>query len=48
MTKRWTEKNEVTAVIRSHEVRQGGYSVEHEGLCITVFSAPNYVRSSSR
>jgi serine/threonine-protein phosphatase 5 len=33
----------VTAVIRSHEVRQGGYSVEHEGLLITVFSAPNYV-----
>lgn len=43
MTRRWTEKNQVTAVIRSHEVRQGGYSVEHDGLCITVFSAPNYV-----
>ncbi|KAK4054960.1 Palmitoyl-protein thioesterase 1 [Microbotryomycetes sp. JL221] len=43
VTRRWTTKNEVTAVIRSHEVRQGGYSVEHDGLCITVFSAPNYV-----
>ncbi|GAA5917451.1 hypothetical protein JCM6882_006473 [Rhodosporidiobolus microsporus] len=43
VTRRWTEKNEVTAVIRSHEVRQGGYSVEHDGLLITVFSAPNYV-----
>ncbi|ORY62711.1 Metallo-dependent phosphatase-like protein [Leucosporidium creatinivorum] len=43
VTRRWTEKNEVTAIIRSHEVRQGGYSVEHDGLCITVFSAPNYV-----
>lgn len=47
MTRRWTEVNEVTAVIRSHEVRQGGYSVEHNGLCITVFSAPNYVRPLS-
>ncbi|GAA6006865.1 PP5 family serine/threonine-protein phosphatase [Rhodotorula paludigena] len=43
ITRRWTEKNEVTAVIRAHEVRQGGYSVEHGGLLITVFSAPNYV-----
>ncbi|KAL8278876.1 hypothetical protein RQP46_008747 [Phenoliferia psychrophenolica] len=43
ITRRWTEKNEVTAVIRSHEVRQGGYSVEHNGLLITVFSSPNYV-----
>lgn len=45
VTRRWTESNEVTAVIRSHEVRQGGYSVEHDGLLITVFSAPNYVDS---
>ncbi|BGP17335.1 hypothetical protein JCM10213_007549 [Rhodosporidiobolus nylandii] len=43
ITQRWTEKNEITAVIRSHEVRQGGYSVEHGGLLVTVFSAPNYV-----
>ncbi|KAM0756689.1 protein phosphatase 5, partial [Meredithblackwellia eburnea MCA 4105] len=43
VTRRWTTKNQVTAVIRSHEVRQGGYSVEHDGLLITVFSAPNYV-----
>lgn len=30
-------------MIRSHEVRQPGYSIEHGGQCITVFSAPNYV-----
>jgi len=39
VTKRWTETNKVTAVIRSHEVRQEGYSLEHDGLCITVFSS---------
>lgn len=43
VTRRWTELNEITAVIRAHEVRQGGYSVEHDGRLITVFSAPNYV-----
>jgi serine/threonine-protein phosphatase 5 len=27
---------------RSHEVKEEGYLVEHDGRCITVFSAPNY------
>ncbi|KAF9244961.1 phosphoprotein phosphatase [Melanogaster broomeanus] len=43
VTKRWCELNGVTGIIRSHEVRENGYAVEHDGLCITVFSAPNYV-----
>ena len=29
-------------LIRSHEVKEDGYLVEHDGKCITVFSAPNY------
>lgn len=29
-------------VIRSHEVKQQGYQVEHNGRCVTIFSAPNY------
>jgi len=29
-------------VIRSHEVKDEGYLVEHDGKCVTVFSAPNY------
>ncbi|KAG2755256.1 phosphoprotein phosphatase, partial [Suillus brevipes Sb2] len=43
VTKRWCTLNGVTSIIRSHEVRQDGYAVEHDGLCTTVFSAPNYV-----
>ncbi|KAG9005247.1 hypothetical protein FRB94_001665 [Tulasnella sp. JGI-2019a] len=42
VTKRWCELNGVTGIYRSHEVRQDGYAVEHDGLCTTVFSAPNY------
>ena len=42
MTRRFLEDNGVSGVIRSHEVRQPGYSIEHGGQCITVFSAPNY------
>jgi hypothetical protein len=43
VTRKWCELNGVTGILRSHEVRQGGYAIEHEGLCTTVFSAPNYV-----
>ncbi|KAL5507514.1 PPT1 [Sanghuangporus vaninii] len=46
VTKRWCELNKVTGIFRSHEVRQAGYTIEHEGLCTTVFSAPNYVDQS--
>ncbi|BEI85989.1 hypothetical protein CcaverHIS002_0602760 [Cutaneotrichosporon cavernicola] len=46
VTRRWCELNKVTAVIRSHEVRQDGYAIEHDGLCITTFSCPNYCDST--
>ncbi|KAK5064660.1 hypothetical protein LTR84_000494 [Exophiala bonariae] len=42
VTKRFCENNGLEAVIRSHEVRMDGYEVEHDGRCITVFSAPKY------
>ena len=29
-------------LIRSHEVKDEGYVVEHNGKCITIFSSPNY------
>ncbi|KAH8985935.1 phosphoprotein phosphatase [Lactarius hatsudake] len=43
VTRRWCNLNKVTGILRSHEVRQDGYAIEHGGLCTTVFSAPNYV-----
>ena len=36
------QKNQLKLIIRSHEVRMNGFSVHHDGMCVTVFSAPNY------
>ncbi|KAI9700454.1 MAG: hypothetical protein M1836_002469 [Candelina mexicana] len=46
VTKRFCENNGLEAIIRSHEVRMEGYEVEHDGRCITVFSAPKYCDST--
>lgn len=46
VTKRFCEANNLEAIIRSHEVRMEGYEVEHDGKCITVFSAPHYCDST--
>ena len=32
----------IELLVRSHEVKDEGYLVEHDGKCVTVFSAPNY------
>lgn len=45
ITTRFCENNNLSGVIRSHEVRMEGYTREHNGKLITVFSAPNYCDS---
>ena len=45
ITKAFLERNGLNLLVRSHEVKEEGYLVEHEGKTITVFSAPNYCDS---
>lgn len=42
ITKAFLERNHLDLLVRSHEVKEEGYLLEHEGKTITVFSAPNY------
>lgn len=42
VTKRFLQENNLDLLIRSHEVKDEGYEIEHDGKLITVFSAPNY------
>ncbi|KJE91460.1 type 5 protein serine/threonine phosphatase isoform [Capsaspora owczarzaki ATCC 30864] len=42
VTRNFLERNNLSYIVRSHEVKDLGYEVAHNGKCITVFSAPNY------
>ncbi|SPP87783.1 serine/threonine-protein phosphatase 5 [Drosophila guanche] len=42
ITESFCKLNNLDYIIRSHEVKDMGYEVAHNGQCITVFSAPNY------
>ncbi|KAI5661992.1 hypothetical protein M9H77_21315 [Catharanthus roseus] len=42
VTKKFLQDNNLDLVVRSHEVKDEGYEIEHDGKLITVFSAPNY------
>ena len=42
VTEKFLRNNNLTLLIRSHEVRMEGYQIEPGGKVITVFSAPNY------
>ncbi|PIA25943.1 hypothetical protein AQUCO_10200008v1 [Aquilegia coerulea] len=42
VTERFLKDNNLDLVVRSHEVKDEGYEIDHSGKLITVFSAPNY------
>lgn len=42
ITEAFLAKNNLELLVRSHEVKEEGYLVEHGGKTVTVFSAPNY------
>jgi serine/threonine-protein phosphatase 5 len=42
VTANFLKMNNLSLVVRSHEVMEEGYQVMHDGKLITVFSAPNY------
>ena len=42
VTENFLTHNNLDMLIRSHEVREEGYEIEHGGKCVTIFSAPNY------
>ena len=45
VTRAFLQRNGLQLVVRSHEVKEEGYEVTHDGLCVTIFSAPNYCDS---
>jgi len=45
ITQNFLCKNNLKLLVRSHEVKDEGYAIEHDGKCITIFSAPNYCDS---
>jgi len=42
VTERFLKANNLSLIVRSHEVKDEGYAEEHNGKVITIFSAPNY------
>ena len=42
VTANFLDANGLKMIVRSHEVKDEGYLVEHNGRLVTIFSAPNY------
>jgi len=42
VTTDFLDRNGLQMVVRSHEVKDNGYEITHDGKLVTVFSAPNY------
>ena len=45
ITQQFLALNGLQYMVRSHVMKQAGFSVGHDGLCLTIFSAPNYCGS---
>ena len=44
VTEKFCKLNGLSMVVRSHEVKEEGYEIDHNGQLVTVFSAPNCQR----
>ena len=42
VTSKFLKLNDLSYIVRSHEVKQDGFEKHHDGKCYTIFSAPNY------
>lgn len=42
ITEGFLQRNHLNLLIRSHELKQDGYHLQHDGRTLTVFSAPSY------
>jgi len=42
VSEKFLKDNDIELLVRSHEMKEQGYDVEHSGRVITIFSAPNY------
>ncbi|KAG1689245.1 hypothetical protein DVH05_028517 [Phytophthora capsici] len=47
ITKEFCKRNDISLIIRSHECREEGFDIVHDGLLLTVFSASNYCGSQT-
>lgn len=47
VTESFLKREGLELLIRSHQLVNEGYLVQHDGKCITVFSAPNYIGRSN-
>lgn len=42
VTENFLKKNNLDMIVRSHEMKEKGYEIEHNKKLVTIFSAPNY------
>jgi len=47
VTGQWLKKQKLALIIRSHECKQDGYNIMHNGQVMTLFSASNYYEDGS-